>query len=163
MKIYVVACAFALALVSFGSSAEACTVKAIGDACDVQRIQQAKPDHNGPLAATPTDMVCLTALASRPNALVLAEGRVEPGAEVTGHVLTSWRLQASMWKQTARGFEREICFPARLAQGVVTLCDDHNRSIWSASDTRTLRTQKRIVAQDAACLLGKDSCKKHGL
>ncbi len=135
----------------------------VGDACDTQRVQTNKPDYVGSLAPTPVDMVCLTALASRPSGLVLAKGRVAPREAVTGKVITSWRQQASLWRQTSRGYEREICIPARMVRGTVTLCNEENRSVWTSSDTSYLRRVKRIPSDNAACLLGKQRCASLGL
>lgn len=135
----------------------------IGEPCDVQRIQAAKPEYVGHHAATPQDMVCLTVLSDRPGSLVLAKGRVARDAPVVGRVVTSWRTQPSAWKQTSTGYVREICFPRGMAQGVLTLCNDDNRSVWSASETSSLRQFRRIPANDPACLLGSGACGALGL
>ncbi|MAZ56567.1 hypothetical protein CL653_02145 [bacterium] len=135
----------------------------IGDACDTQRVQTSKPDYVGKLAPTPTNVVCLTALATEPSGLVLAEGRVAENEEVTGKVITSWRTQRSLWKKTAHGYVREICIPSSMVKGTVTLCNEENRSIWTTADTAYLRRVKRIPANNPACLLGKKACAAIGL
>jgi len=152
-----------LSTVFAADPAAACTPNTIGDACDTQIVQNGRPDNLGRKAATTIDMVCLTTLASKPSALVLATGRVKEGEAVTGKVLTSWRMQASKWKRTAAGFVREICIPAKLIKGVMTLCNDENRSVWSEADTAYLKRVKRTPSDNPACLLGSKGCRKLGL
>ncbi len=160
-----VALAFASWLLPAGeaSAADCRGSVTIGDACDTQRLRAGMPDYVGQKAVTPSNMVCLTVLAPKPGALVLAQGRVAEGEEVTGRVITSWRTQSSAWTRTSHGYVREICMTSTQVQGEVTLCDDHNRSVWSSADTATLRRLKRIPASDPACMLGKAACAALGL
>ncbi len=135
----------------------------VDEACDRQRIAAALPDYTGKKALTPTKMVCVNVLASRPTSLVLAEGRVKEGASVDGRVITSWRVQDSAWSHTKRGYEREICIPSSFLSGTVTLCNEENRSVWNGEVIAYIKQVRRVPAKDAACLLGKGPCAKFGL
>lgn len=136
----------------------------VATACDTQRVQDNRPDYDGALAVTSQEVVCLSVLATHASALVLAEGEVKAGEEVTGRLMTAWRAQAAAWKPAGQGLVmREICIPTRLLRGTMTLCNEENRSVWRSSDMAALRRMKRIPASDPACMLGKDACALMGL
>jgi hypothetical protein len=154
------------ALMSTSATAATCDPNStvMTRACELQQIAARLPEVTGTKRITTSGVVCLTVWANRPTALVLAEGRVKEGEPVDGRVITSWRTQPSMWTSHPNGgVVREICIPAALLQGTVTLCNEENRSIWSAEDVAYLKRVKRIPAKDPACLLGKEECKKFGL
>lgn len=147
------------------AAAETCDPQAttMTAACERQQIASRLPEVVG-VKITTTNVSCLTVWASQPSALVLAEGRVAAGEAVDGRVITSWRVQTSMWApHPSGGYTREICIPTASLLGEMTLCNDENRSVWSNSDVAYLKRKKRIPASDPACLLGPDVCGQFGL
>jgi hypothetical protein len=169
-------------LMSFSSSAVACTTDT---ACDVARVQANLSDYRGPLAPTTQTMVCVHALAYEPTELVLANGDQPIGSPVAGHALTTWRVQANQWKrwpQDPAYVYREICFaeallhvnndPSAPFRQALTLCNGiyldqplRNRSVWRTSDgvPAFISAQRRVEFDDAACLLGTAECARFGL
>jgi len=177
---------FALLFVSFSSAAFADDGSCTADtACDVSRIQDNRSDYRGILAATTQDMVCVHAVAYERTSLVLVDGDQQPGSPVHGDVLTSWRVQESAWKPWAQDSDRwvrEICFPrAMLRDGndpsapfrdALTLCNGEyldqplrHRSVWRSSKgvPEFIHVERRVEADNAACLLGSAECALHGL
>lgn len=154
-------------------------------ACDAARIQANLSDYSGPLRATTQTMVCIHALAYEPTELILANGDQPNGQPVAGHQLTGWRVQTDQWRpwpQDRQFVFREICFPeALLHEGndpnarfrdALTLCNGiyldqplRNRSVFRSRDgvPQYISSQRRVEADDAACLLGNDQCEQFGL
>lgn len=163
VKILTLLSALFLGSLAFGANpAMACAPK--DTACLRQQVAEALPEYTGTKAVTTNNVVCLTVWANQPGSLVLAEGRVKTGEAVVGNVITFWRPQASAWsKHPNGGVVREICIPAALLKGTVTLCNEENRSIWNGEDVAYLKRSKRIPSSDPACLLGKEECAKFGL
>lgn len=157
----------------------------VDSACDASRIAASMSNYRGPLAATTQDMVCIHAVAYEPTALVLADGDQPLGAPVQGEPLTRWRVQRdqwSPWETDPQYVQREICFPrAFLKDGnnpragfreALTLCNGEyldeplrNRSVFRKSKgvPQFIWSERRVEANDPACLLGSETCARYGL
>lgn len=171
MRISSVACAAVLCALFFldgFSTAEAGNCKGMQQSsCEAARKAATDGPYTGRRTPTTKPMVCVYALYSGPTELVLVNG-----PEPTGNALLRWRPSSVNWRTWARDpnfVVGEICIPEHILHGrsAVTLCNgkrrgEGNHSTWRTHHIRQLLSQRRISADDPACLLG-GLCARYGL